>query len=113
MRDRKYDAGVIRESHDYARGTVRLLLWRREGLNAVSYLCEDGNWLTGVDGDVLDERAGLILPAEAVEAIAAAIQEFQGHASHADTEARVLREWLVVERARVDRAVDQILRGPR
>jgi hypothetical protein len=49
---------------------------------------------------------GLLLPAEAVEAIARAVQEFQGHTSHADTEARVLREWLTVERARVDRALE-------
>ena len=44
-------------------------------------------------------------PIPAIEAIAVAIQEWQGHTSHADTEARVLREWLAAERKRVDRVL--------
>jgi hypothetical protein len=105
---KKYDAFIARESNDYARGTVRLLVWGPTGGGRASaYLRQDGTWRDVDEATTRDEDAGFLLPAEAVEAIASAIQEFQGHASHADTEARVLREWLTAERARVD----QVLRN--
>ena len=81
--------------------TVLLAVQRRVG-NYYEYLRSDGNWQSVAEGIVPDDDYGLRLPAQAVEAIAVAIQKFQGHTSHADTEARVLREWLTAERARVD-----------
>ena len=81
--------------------TVLLAVQRRNG-SRVEYLRSDGNWQSIADGTLRDDDYGLRIPAEAIEAIAVAIQEFQGHTSHADTEASVLREWLTVERARVD-----------
>lgn len=63
----------------------------------------DGTWASFDEGgSVITDDVGLVIPAGAVEALAVAIEEFQGHTSHADTEARVLREWLAVEQRRVD-----------
>ena len=78
--------------------TVVLAIQRRVG-NYYEYLRGDGNWQSIAEGTRPD---GLRIPAEAVEAIAVAVQKYQGHTSHADTEARVLREWLTEERRRVD-----------
>ena len=64
----------------------------------------DGTWHIYAEGEETKDP-GIILPAETVEAIAQAIERYQGHASHADTETRVLREWLAVERGRVDKAL--------
>jgi len=81
---------------------VRLHL--REGLDRRRWLRRDGSWQdeVGEGTAVAQDDLGILLPAEAVEAIALAIDEWQGHTSHADTEARVLREWLTIERNRVD-----------
>ena len=81
---------------------------RYDGLR--EYLSSDGQSLITVppgDGGTEIGRIGMKLPIEAIEPIAQAIEKYQGHASHADTEARVLREWLEVERGRVDRAFDR------
>ena len=96
----EYDAMLLREMADWQRNTTRLMVREKRGIRS-AYLMEDGTWTDQEDGTALD-RTGLILPAGSIEAIARAIQEFQGHASHADTEARILREWLAVEKARVD-----------
>jgi hypothetical protein len=97
------EARVVAESTNWATGTVRLLV-RDADRGRPSYLMEDGTWKEADEG-TSPVGMGLILPAESVEAIARAVEEFQGHASHSDTEARVLREWLAVERGRVDLAL--------
>ena len=101
---RGIEARIVVEPANWAMNTVRLLIRDLHGDRA-SYLMEDGSWKEADEG-TSPEGMGLILPAGAVEAIARACQEFQGHTSHADTEARVLREWLTVERAGVDRALE-------
>jgi|GEM_PF-4927470 hypothetical protein len=91
---------VLRTWENFTRNTVRLLVQDATGAT----LQADGTWLEGVlqPGVTPTTETGIVLPLEVVEAIAAAIADFQGHTSHADTEARVLREALEVERARVD-----------
>ena len=88
---------------DPLKNLVRLVVVD-EQYDRTTYLAEDGTWRTAVEG-AANEDMGIRLQPEAVEAIAVAIQAWQGHASHADTEARVLREWLAVERGRVDQAL--------
>ena len=90
-------------ARDWQRDVVRLMVSRRRGTHA-DHLMPDGSWRTVEEGSS-SENEGIELPASSVEAIAVALQEFQGHTSHADTEARVLREWLAVEMARVDAAL--------
>jgi len=99
-----YEAIVMRDGDDWARNTVRLRLRERHG-DRWAYLMPDGTWLSVEEGMSIAE-SGLLLPAGAVETIALAVQEFQGHTSHADTEARVLREWLAVEQRRVERMLE-------
>jgi hypothetical protein len=42
-----------------------------------------------------------------MEAFVEAVDAYKGQPSHAKTEASVLREWLEVERARVDKVLSQ------
>lgn len=65
-------------------------------------LMRDGTWYQAEDGASLPEDAGVVLPASVIEPLVKAIEEFTGHATHAETEARVLREALDHERMRVD-----------
>lgn len=86
--------------------TIRLMVVE-EGIPSVtagSVLMGDGTWQVPTEGTVLD-GAGIILPREALPAIEAAVERWQGRANHGATEAAVLREWLAVERERVDRAL--------
>jgi hypothetical protein len=88
---------------DFGTGTVRLQIGRPRSNGTAEWLTQNGLWQVVDEGVRLDEGFGIVLPRGSVEAIAVAIQNWQGHASHADTEAKVLREWLAVERDRVDR----------
>lgn len=99
---RGFDARVMEVPDVFVRDIVTLAV-RDNDQHA--FLMPDGTWLRVDDGAASPERMGIELPASSIEAIAVAIQEWQGHTSHADTEARVLREWLAVERERVDRAL--------
>ncbi len=92
------EALIQRDFANFVMMTVRLMI-RHDG----AYLRADGSWQTVEEGTALDDGFGLVIPIATVEAIAVAIAEFQGHSSHADTEARVLRESLTIERERVDR----------
>lgn len=92
-----YEARIIEGPHLFVRNLVTLVV--RDGDR---FLKSDGTWEYAEEGAV-PEGIGVAFPPGAVEAIAVAIQEWQGHVSHADTEAKVLREWLAVERDRVER----------
>jgi len=76
------------------------------GVTAGSVLTEDGTWRVPVEGTAMHD-AGIILPREALPAIEDAVERWQGKANHGATEAAVLREWLAVERGRVDKALDR------
>lgn len=102
----EYEARIIEEPAQWTMNRVRLMVRRGS-----DFLLADGSWHTFVDGDILPDEVGLPLPRQAIEAIAVALQEYQGHASHADTEARVLREWLMTERGRVERLIERGLVG--
>lgn len=94
----EYKAFIARENWAPDRVLVKIGRFTSE---RTEFFMQDGTWVVVPDREV-EPDSGLILPAGAIEALAVAIQEFQGHASHADTEARVLREWLATERFRVD-----------
>lgn len=103
-----YRVEVIRDYQAFAVQSVRVLVWE-DVPGARRYAMDNGTWQTIQEGSPLVTgpvpTPGIVLPVQVIEPLALAIQEFQGHASHADTEARVLREWLQVEQARVDRAL--------
>lgn len=104
----EYRAGIQGPGTDHRNpfgGNARLLVWeQRPFAQTISYLNEKGVWVEIPEAHEAKD-AGILLPAASIEAIAVAIQQYQGHVSHADTEARVLREWLSVERGRVDRVL--------
>lgn len=104
MRDGEVRAYIARDVDDYFASNVRLHVVRR-GLVEPQYLRADGAWAGAVEGQRMGDDSGLLLPADAVEALGVAVETFLGRASHANTEARVLREWLAVEQERVDRAL--------
>jgi hypothetical protein len=100
-----FRAAVLRDLYDFQRNTVRLVVIEQFADGRAGVLASDGTRTEVDEGQQLDD-AGIVLPAGAIEAIAVALQDFQGHTSHANTEARVLREWLKVERERTDRALE-------
>jgi len=99
----EYRAHVIDDARGWDMNVVRLLLWRRRGLDYEAVM-PDGTWQVVTEGSYIDGE-GIVIPRDSIESIVQAIEEWQGHTSHAETEARVLREWLAVERARVDRVL--------
>lgn len=80
----------------------RLHVYCPRGDNQLAILLEDGTWTTVDDGVVSPPMAGLVLPREALKAIALALTEHLGELLPSEGERRVLREWLEVERGRVD-----------
>lgn len=90
---------------------VRLLVVDQDvALGRGAVLMPDGTWQAVESGTRVE--SGLLLPAESIEAIGEGIERWQGKANHAATESAVLREWLAVERGRVDRVlVDAGLAG--
>jgi hypothetical protein len=100
----EYESVIVDSIEMWVNRTVRLMLRRRDGTR-VEYLRSDGLWQSVEEGSAPGVEVGIELPRASIEAIAVAVQEWQGHTSHADTEARVLREALDIERARVDRAL--------
>jgi len=95
-----YRAHIIETSQGWSNGTVRLLL-ATAGRNIVA-LQEDGTWAEQAEGSSSD-RSGLILPRASIEPIIEAMETWLGIRTHASTEAAVLREWLAVERERVEK----------
>lgn len=98
-----FDARIMGGPDAFARNVVTLAIRDND---QQAFLMPDQTWLRVEDGVLAPSPMGILLPAAAIEAIAVAIQEYQGHTSHADTEARVLREWLKAERERVDRVLE-------
>src|SRR6185369_14012629 len=100
-------ARLIDDPELWQRDRVRLIVWDDVGFDQRRYLMADGTW--SVSEDPTAAKPGWVVPREAIEGLAQAIQSWQGHAGHADTEARVLREWLEVERGRVDQTLERAL----
>jgi len=92
------------EDRYMARG-VRLHLYRPSAIGQVSILMRDGTWAEHNEMHVLPEDAGVELPREAIAAIHEAIKRYGGTLTDEGTEVKVLREWLEVERGRVDRLI--------
>lgn len=102
--DGEYRARVMDGLDLWDKNLVRLVI-RRSTPTTHAYLMSDGTWMQFQEGTEVTGEVGVLLPSAALEAIVRCVEEWQGHTSHADTEARVLREWLTVERERVDRVL--------
>jgi len=102
MFDHEWQVAIVEDEgtflpHEYA----SLWIYRRVSDDKWQFVVA-GNTIITVDEGATHPDASIKIPLAAVEKLAVAVQNFQGHTSHADTEARVLREWLTVERQRVD-----------
>ena len=85
--------------------TVDIFVVERDFPGAPSRILGADGVLRPLEGDVAPSEPTLRLPAGALEALMAAVDRMKGAPSHARTESAVLREWLAVERARVDEAL--------
>jgi hypothetical protein len=87
---------------DLPTDTIRLQMVRPQVDGRVDVLMEDGSWQR-VDPGVAPVGAhGFPLPADALPALAEAVQAHLGNALPSHAEVAVLREWLAKEQARVD-----------
>ena len=98
-----YRAHIFDEPRGFLHNTIRLIVRGPVGEVGMA----DGTWTVIPEGEDIPEGAGWEFPRAAIEEIAKAIADWQGHTSHADTEARILREWLTAERTRVDLVLDR------
>ena len=98
----EYRAAIV---DDFATMTVRLHVGHWIGDQA-HFLMEDGAWRTIDRGQASPPGAGLVLPEGAVAAIADAFHPRAGHKVEVDR----LSEALAVERQRVDRVLDRLLK---
>lgn len=62
----------------------------------------DGTWTNVIEGAEPGDDIGYKFPAESIEAVQQAINQYLGKASHHETEVAILREWLMTERSRVE-----------
>lgn len=86
---------------DVLRRQARLHLANERSDGQVEFLMSDGTFETH-PGEQLVEGSGLWLPSASLVAVYDALAEWRGLQTHQATEAKVLREWLGVERERVD-----------
>lgn len=102
-----FEAIIVEDLEEVHRQTVRLVVVQREG-PAAALLMGDGTWYRSPEATALPpEKPGLVLPRAAVETVRHAIETWQGAAGSPATEARILREWLELERSRVDRLIER------
>lgn len=104
-----YRAHIGESAEDWRLNTVRLLIVE-EGPRGGRAVNEDGQWVEVHEAELLPSNAGILLPKASIAAILEAFREWQGRPKvDSTTEAAVLREWLKVEKDRVDHLVDSVL----
>ena len=97
-----YRAHIIEDRGDPFLRPLRLFIRQSLGDWHHSWLDGSGVFHTLEEGAVPPDDVGIVIPREAIEAVAAAVEEWQGRSNHGATESRLLREWLAVEQRRVD-----------
>lgn len=102
--DYGWRAAIWQDRADPFNGTVQVVVHRRGPAGSAEVLRGDGSVQIVPEGAAPDGN-NIVLPSDAIEPIRAAIERWQGSAGNPVVEAKVLREWLAVERGRVDRAL--------
>lgn len=87
---------------EWAIDKVRLLLVQDRGDGRTDVWLGGDTWQTVEQGVMFTDEMGVLLPTEAVRAIAEAAAENLGNELPSTAEVKVLREWLAKEQARVD-----------
>ena len=99
-----WQAFIAEDGESWLGGHVRLYLSERRA-DRIGYVTDTVLTLRTVGEDEIVPKSGILLPKAVIPALLEGIERWQGRTNHAATEAAVLREWLAVERARVDRAL--------
>lgn len=85
---------------------VRLVVIQRHTNRSSDFLMSDGTWENVPEMEIvpetLERTIGIIFPANTINAFVEAVKEFKGDQLEPTTEVKVLREWLTVEKDRVD-----------
>lgn len=104
----------IESNHRYGSDSHRLVIGRRNEWNRTTDIfMSDGTWQSVPEMEIYPETpertVGIVLPMDGVKAIIEAVKEFTGPGLDTATEVKVLREWLTVEKARVEDMVQKFL----
>lgn len=89
------------DTADFVRDAVRIVVAERRG-DAYAVLLSDGAWETVQDGAMPAGDVGVVLPIDALEAVAEALQKHLGNVLPSQAEVAVLRQVLAKEQERVD-----------
>lgn len=95
-----WQARALEDYQSFARNTVRVVVWRNHG-ERTEFLGGNGQSVL-VEPGIDPEDVGLVIPRDALGAIAAELAKHLGDALPSAGEVRVLREWLAVERDRTN-----------
>ena len=104
-----YRARILESPSNWYLNTIRLMLVNETINNGAEIVMADGTVKYFPDLSVLSDDMGIVIPKSAVNAILEAFAEWQGRSSDSKTEVAVLREWLAVEKDRVDHLIDRAL----
>lgn len=97
------DQWVARVEEEFMKRHITLRL-AANGSGSGHYLMPDGNFKTVNEGEIADD--GLVLPNSSARAILKAFQDYVGIVSPSSQENKVLREWLDLEKERVDKILN-------
>jgi len=95
--------------HLIYKDSFKLHVYRRWGSN-VDIIQGDGTWVTVGEMQVAPENSGIEFPMYLLDEIFEAFMQYKGLKTHDPTEVKVLREWLTVEKARVEDMIQKFLR---
>lgn len=103
-----WSAQCVDEARWLEMGGVRLHVYRHVGRHEVEALTVgEPTWTRINPVEAASDQAGIVLPRGCLAAVDKEIRRYAGDLRDSESEARVLREWLAVERGRVDRHWDR------
>lgn len=90
------------------RDVHRLHVWRRLPNDRVEVMMADSTWTTIDPMETIPPDSGVPFPGYLFDEIFDAFLKYKNFKTHEPTEVKVLREWLTLEKTRVDALVNRI-----
>lgn len=105
----------IESDRRYGYDRFRLVVMKRNyDSHSTDVLMSDGTWETVPEMEMFPETpertVGLTFPADTINAFVDAVKEFKGDSLDTATEVKVLKEWLTIERTRVENLIQQTIK---